>query len=267
MTLRGDCPLAPPDGCFRIVSANLWNGAADPAAFADLVARLQPDAVATQEMTPEQADALARVLPHGRLDPARDYSGMGIALREPARVRRLGLPCRDAHVAEVRWESPSGARIDLEILNVHVQAPHSPPSWGALRRRRGQLHGLVRHLEASPQRRRALVGDLNATPLWPLYRRLLARLNDAAVAAARRHGRAVQRTWGPWPGAPRLLRIDHALVHGVAVEDFQVLPIAGGDHSAIVVDIAVPVAALQAPDVRARAPALVGAVPACGAAG
>ena len=267
VTLRGDRPLTPPDGRFRIVSANLWNGAADPDAFADLVASLDADAVATQEMTPEQADALARVLPHGRLEPARDFSGMGIALREPGRVRRLGLPCRDARVAEVHWEGPAGAPIDLELLNVHVQAPHSPPSWGALRRRRGQLHGLVRHLEASPQRRRVLVGDLNATPLWPLYRRLLARLSDAAVAAARRHGRAVQRTWGPWPGAPRLLRIDHALVHGVAVEDFQVLPIAGGDHSAIVVDIAVPVAALEGPEARVRTSTLAGAIPAFGTAG
>jgi endonuclease/exonuclease/phosphatase (EEP) superfamily protein YafD len=259
VTQCGDRSLAPAETRFRIVSANLWNGAAEPGAFADLVAALQADAVATQEMTPEQADALARVLPHGQLEPARDYSGMGIALREPARVRRLGLPCRDARVADVRWQRPSGARLELEILNVHVQAPHSPPSWGALRRRRGQLHGLVRHLAASPHRRRVLVGDLNATPLWPLYRRLLARLSDAAVAAARRHGRAVQRTWGPWAGAPRLLRIDHALVHGVAVEDFQVLPIAGGDHSAIVVDLAVPVAALAAPGVHAHPPQPVAA--------
>jgi endonuclease/exonuclease/phosphatase family metal-dependent hydrolase len=95
-----------------------------------------------------------------------------------------------------------------------------------------------------------LVGDLNATPLWPVYRRLALHLTDAAVAAARHHGRPVQRTWGPWPKAPRLLRIDHALVHGVAVADFQVMPLAGGDHSAIVVDIAAPAAALTAPELQ-----------------
>jgi endonuclease/exonuclease/phosphatase (EEP) superfamily protein YafD len=235
---------------FRIVSANLWNGAADPRAFAELVAGLDADAAATQEMSPEQAEALARVLPHGRLEPARDFMGMGIALRHPAKVRRLALPCRDARIAEVHWELASGARIELELLNVHVSAPHATPRQKAWRLRRGQLRGLLRHLEASPRRRRVLVGDLNATPLWPLYRRLVAHLSDAAVVAARRHGRAVQRTWGPWAGAPRLLRIDHALVHGLAVEDFQVLPIAGGDHSAIVIDIAVPVVALQAPEVQ-----------------
>jgi vancomycin resistance protein VanJ len=237
---------------FRIVSANLWNGAADPDAFAELIVSLAPDAVATQEMTPEQADALARVLPYGLLEPARDFSGMGIALRAPGRVRRLGMPIRDAHMADVQWAGPLGAPVELEILNVHFVAPHS--SLGrALRWRRAQLRELLRHLEASPRRRRVLVGDFNATPLWPLYRRLAARLTDAAVAAARHHSRPVQRTWGPWPGAPRLLRIDHALVHGVAVADFHTRPIAGGDHSAIVVDIGAPIAALAAPCGEERA--------------
>ena len=247
MTQRGAFVSSHAAARLRIVSANLWNGGAAADAFAALVASLGADVVATQEMTPEQADALARVLPYGLLEPSRDYSGMGIALRHPARVRRLGLPCRDARVADVEWEQPAGGRLELEILNLHVQAPHSPPRWSALGQRRGQLRGVVRHLAGSPHRRRVLVGDFNATPLWPLYRRLAARLTDAAVAAARRHARSVARTWGPWPGAPRMLRIDHAFVHGVAVEDFQVLPIAGSDHSAIVVDIALPVAAVTAP--------------------
>lgn len=247
MTQRNDPRPAVPAARFRILSANLWNGGAHPDAFAELVDRLGADAVATQEMTPEQADALARVLPHGHLEPARDFSGMGIALRAPARVRRLALPCRDGRIADVDWDLPAGGRLAVEILNLHMQAPHCTFPWTSLSHRRGQLRGLVRHVEASPKRRRVLVGDLNATPLWPLYRRLAARLTDAAVAAAQRHGRPTQGTWGPWPGAPRVLRIDHAFVHGLAVEDFQVLPIPGGDHSAIVVDLAVPVLALPAP--------------------
>ena len=100
-----------------------------------------------------------------------------------------------------------------------------------------------------------LVGDLNATPVWPVYRHLAARLTDAAVAASRRHGRPTQRTWGPWPGSPRLFRIDHALVHGVAVDDVRVLPLPGGDHCALVVDLAVPVIALEAPAALRDTPA------------
>lgn len=246
MTQRGERPQVAGTERIRVLSANLWNGGADPDAFADLVQRLGVDAVATQEMTPEQAQALARVLPHGLLEPCRNYLGMGIALREPAQMSRVALPCRDARVAQVSWVRPSGARIELEIINVHVRAPHWRPFFTAWIDRKGQLRGLERYLDAAPQRPLVLVGDFNATPRWPVYQRLATRLTDAAIASAQRHGRIAQATWGPWPGAPRLLRIDHAMVQRVEVEDFQVVPITGADHCAIVVDLAVPIVGFEA---------------------
>jgi endonuclease/exonuclease/phosphatase (EEP) superfamily protein YafD len=224
---------------FRLISANLWNGGADPSAFADLVERLRADVVAVQELTARQAEALARVMPHGLLEPDAKYRGMGVALRRPGKVRRIPLACRDARMAEIHVGDGPGADGVVEIINVHVQAPHSPPTWGSFRRRRLQLRGLERYLEAHPGRRRAVVGDLNATPLWPLYRRLAARLTDAAVETASRQSRRPRPTWGPWPGAPRLLRIDHALVSGLTVGDFRVVPVVGADHSAIVVDLSI----------------------------
>jgi endonuclease/exonuclease/phosphatase (EEP) superfamily protein YafD len=224
----------------RIVSANLWNGRADPAAFAELVDRLQADAVAVQELTERQAAALTRVVPHGRLEPRGDFLGMGVALRRPGRVRRLRLPYRDAWLAEAHANGSSDGDGMIEIINVHVRAPHSPPTVRAFLNRRGQVRGLERHLETHPDLRRVLIGDLNATPLWPAYRRLRARLIDAAVAAAEQNSHRPQPTWGPWPSAPRLLRIDHALVSGLVVREFRVLPVVGADHSAIVVDLALP---------------------------
>ena len=44
---------------FRLLTANLANGAADPGAFADLVEAAEPDVVLVQELAPEQAEALA----------------------------------------------------------------------------------------------------------------------------------------------------------------------------------------------------------------
>jgi endonuclease/exonuclease/phosphatase (EEP) superfamily protein YafD len=226
---------------FRVVSANLWHGRADAAAFARLVAALGADAVAVQELGPAQADALARVLPWGLLAPARDYSGMGIALRHPGAVRRIPLPCRDAHVAEVA-ATPGEDGDGLEVVNVHLMAPHVRPLWRTLRTRRRQVRSLVDYLEGTAGRRRVLVGDLNATPLWPAYRRLAARLSDAALEVARRQGTRPRPTWGPGPRARRLLRIDHVLVSGVAVRDVHVVPIPGGDHHALVADLLVPAA-------------------------
>jgi endonuclease/exonuclease/phosphatase (EEP) superfamily protein YafD len=84
------------------------------------------------------------------------------------------------------------------------------------------------------------VGDLNATPNWPAYRRLRGRFDDAAEQAARRVGRAPGRTWGPWPGSPRLLRIDHVLVQGLVGTGSRVLPLRGSDHSALVAELDLP---------------------------
>jgi endonuclease/exonuclease/phosphatase family metal-dependent hydrolase len=218
------------------MSANLRNGGADPGALADLVHRVAPHAVLVQELTPEQARALAAVMPAGELAPARDHQGMGIALRMPGTVRRLPLPGRDALLTEL---APDGLP-RVELVNVHLIAPHVLPLWRTLTTRRGQVRGLLRHLGQGPRRARVLMGDLNATPVWPAYRRLVPRLTDAAVAAARGNGHRPQRTWGPWPGAPGLFRIDHALVSGLTVLALQVLDLPGSDHRAVVVDVGPP---------------------------
>ena len=221
----------------RVLSANLWNGGADPAGFAMLVQELQPDVVAVQELAKPQADALAAVMPHGCLDPAGRYMGMGIALRHPAPVVRLSLPYRSAQVADVAV-GPKEDRRTIEAINVHVLAPHTPDPRVAVVRR-GQLRGLMRHIEATPEQRRVVLGDFNSTPLWPVYRRFAARMTDAAVVAAQRNGGRTAPTWGPWPGSPRLLRIDHVFVTGLVAERFRVVAVPGGDHSAIVADLTI----------------------------
>jgi endonuclease/exonuclease/phosphatase family metal-dependent hydrolase len=222
---------------FRLLTANLANGAADPSAFADLVEAAEPDVVAVQELAPEQAEALARVLPFGKLEPARDHHGMGIALRAPGSVRRLSLPYRSAFVAELAWPEDDDP---VEVLNLHLAAPHVHPVVQRFLDRRGQVRDVIAHLGATPRRRRVLAGDLNATPLWPAYRRLRAHLLDAIADAARRSGRRPQRTWGPWSGSARLLRIDHVLVQGLAATATRVLPLRGSDHSALVADLRLP---------------------------
>ncbi len=223
-------------GRFRLLTANLANGGADPAAFARLVEETGADVVAVQELTPAQAEALATVLPFGTLAPASDYKGMGVALRRPGAVRRLPFPRRGAWVAELPVDGATG--LTVEVLNVRLMAPHLQPVWRTLACRRAQITALEAYVNANPRAHRALVGDLNSTPLWPLYRRLARRLRDAAVEAARRNGHRPARTWGPWPGAPRLFRIDHVLVTGLVAEGARVVPLRGSDHSAVVVDLA-----------------------------
>ena len=86
--------------------------------------------------------------------------------------------------------------------------------------------------------RRVLCGDLNATPLWPAYRRLVGYYSDGIVRARKREGRRPVRTWGPTTYGPRLLRIDHVLVSGLVVTAAATVRIDGSDHLGVVADLA-----------------------------
>jgi endonuclease/exonuclease/phosphatase family metal-dependent hydrolase len=222
----------------RVLSANLRLGLADARSFAVLVRELEVDVVAVQELGPSQAEQLTPLFPHGKLEPTLEGTGLGIALRRPGEVERLALPGRDARVARLAAGDWPGLSRDIEIVNAHLANPifDVPACW---RHRRGQVAGLVSYLSNAAPFPRALVGDLNSSPRWPAYRRLAEALDDAAEIAAAWQGRAAERTWGPYPGAPRLLRIDHVLVDGLEVLDFRVVPVAGSDHSAVVADLVV----------------------------
>jgi endonuclease/exonuclease/phosphatase family metal-dependent hydrolase len=182
---------------FRILSANLANGLADPDAFAGLVEAVEPDVVAVQELSPAQAEALARVLPFGKLDPSLDHHGMGMALRAPGSVRPLRLPYRAAFVAELTGR---GDDEPVEVLNVHLAAPHVRPVVQRMRDRRGQLRDILAYLDATPRRQRVLAGDLNATPLWPAYRGAMGGLGAASPDRPRP---------GAWPRRDGLARAAH----------------------------------------------------------
>jgi endonuclease/exonuclease/phosphatase (EEP) superfamily protein YafD len=220
----------------RLMTANLWARKADCGALVAALEAHAPDVLAVQELGPTQADAIARALPYGRLEPSHDYEGMGIALRRPAKVERLFLDRRDARIARLDPADWPGLEREVEVVNVHVVAPHAFPFWRALATRRGQVGRLARYMDEKPHDARVVCGDLNATPLWPAYRRLAERIPDVVELHAARTGGRPLRTWGPWHGAPRLLRIDHVFASGGQVIDVLPVSIAGSDHLALVVD-------------------------------
>jgi endonuclease/exonuclease/phosphatase family metal-dependent hydrolase len=224
----------------RVFSGNLMNGGADPEAFAELVRSSEADIVAVQELSPEQALALESVLPHGRLEPARDYTGMGILARHPADFDRVPLECRDARTARLdpaHWPALISA---LEIVNVHIISPTwYKHGWSRLGRLREQLRAFLEYLDQGGRQTRAVIGDFNATPVWPLYQLIAERLEDLALTHAKSLSAKPARTWTCWVGAPPLLRIDHCFGSGVRVDDFQVVSIRGSDHSGLVVDLSI----------------------------
>jgi len=221
----------------RVFSGNLWWGRADSEALAAMIRQHEIDVFCAQELGWENAEAVASELPYGRLEPTEDFHGMGIALRHEADYEQIPLYHRPARHVTLDPGIWPGLSRPISLINVHFQAPHSTSPFPSPRVRAKQAAGIEAFVDANPSDARLVVGDYNATPAWPLYRRLARRFSDGAMQCARREGRAVQRTWGPKPGAPRYLRIDHAMVRGLRVDNFRVVDIAGSDHSGLLFDI------------------------------
>ncbi len=221
----------------RIMTANLWADHVDAAAFAERVQHFDPDVVCTQELNPAAADRLAELYPYGELSPAHDFRGMGIALNRPGKVTELELFHKGGLIALLDPGDWPMLSEPLEIMNLHFAAPGPRRAIHAHFARRRQLAGFDDYLATAPDRPRMVLGDMNSTPVWPLYRRLASRFEDVHRTVARRFGRYPRRTWGPTARWPRLLRIDHVFVEKITVSDLWVIPIPGSDHSAIMLDL------------------------------
>ena len=218
----------------RILTCNLYNGKADPSALRAVLRATDPDIVLAQELGPNAAEVIAGALPHGQLHPSLNYRGNGIALRRPGVVEPFDLPHRNGLMTTLDPSSwPSLGRA-FQLVSLHLINPIERP-FGATRRiRRDQVAAIVRHVARSTSPI-AIVGDLNASPAWPAYRQLIRVLRDGVHDTGTTH-----RTWGPTWWAPRLLRIDHALVRGgVSVAAADTVRIRGTDHSGLVLDIQV----------------------------
>jgi endonuclease/exonuclease/phosphatase family metal-dependent hydrolase len=191
-----------------------------------------------QELGKPVANALARALPGGRLGPDEIGRGLGIACRYDARVETFPLPKRDGWVARLSPESWEQIGAPIEIVNVHIMGPHTWPYFPSRDTRRDQLSGLLDFLDRAPETPRAILGDFNSSPIWPLYRRMRTRFTDAALSAE-------TGSCDPtWPHVPRiglrgLLRIDHCFVSRLTALAARVVAIPGSDHLGLCVDVAV----------------------------
>ena len=217
----------------RILTANLYNGRARPAAFAAALDEVQPDVVAVQELSENAAAVLGEWGMSRLLDPNSCKTGMGLAVRAEATFDRLDFPHRDP--VRARFDGARWGFRDIEVVAAHLVNPISRP-WKLSRTRRVAEAAAIERVLGDPADTRVVVGDFNSSPIWPLYRQIAANATDAAVAAG-----TAQATWGYFSWSPAMLRIDHAFVQGAVPLATRPVRIAGSDHRALVVDLA-PVA-------------------------
>lgn len=222
----------------RILTANLCSDRADPAALAAIIEELDVDVACVQELGPRLAEALAKILPAGRLGPNEINRGLGIACQRDVEVEQFALPARAGWVARLSPGSWPQISEPIEIVNVHIVGPHTWPYFPRRHTRRDQLSDLLRFLDRDPHVPRAILGDFNASPIWPAYRRLAARLTDSVIACQTGRVRG-DPTWPHVPaiGLTGLIRIDHCFVSNLKAVDARVVPIRGSDHLGLCVDV------------------------------
>ncbi len=213
----------------RILTMNVYNGGPDTAAFASALEIAEPDVVAVQELTEPIAEVLEKWSSDHLLDPRDDTTGLGLASRLPAAVERLEFPHRDPVRARIDASAEGLATVD--VVNAHIVNPIARPVLESRRLRRQELAALI-DLFGGSDDPIVLVGDLNSSPAWPLYRKLAEVATDGAVEAG-----TARRTWGYYPNSPAMLRIDHVFTRGVRCLSTRLVRLPGADHRGVVADI------------------------------
>ncbi|MBG0825559.1 endonuclease/exonuclease/phosphatase family protein [Planomonospora sp. ID91781] len=218
----------------RVLTANLLFGGADASAVVDLVRRLRPDVLSTQELTPEMVERLdaagiAELLPHRVLQADSGATGSGLYSRHPL-TPRAGLFRVIGHNMPAAVVTPPGAA-PVEIVDVHTYAP-----IGEL------VDGWESGIEAlpppSPGTLRILAGDFNASLDHAVMRGLLDR---GYVDAADQVGQGLVATWPSGRRIPPIITIDHVLVdRRVLVNEVGVHTLPGTDHRAVFADLRLP---------------------------
>jgi endonuclease/exonuclease/phosphatase (EEP) superfamily protein YafD len=234
----------------RVMTANVYVGAADPRSIVALVQRYRIDVLALEELTPEEvgrldAAGLRRVLPYRDVDARPDADGSGLFSRRPLRslpqVNALGVNGEPRAALAIPGAPP------LEIGAIHPPPPNyaDPTIWPAM------LREIPRPDRTSPTLRLAL-GDFNATLDHAELRDLLGG-DHGYVDAADATGQGLHPTWPTNRRFPPLITIDHVLLDPrIAARATSVHDVAGSDHRALIATLELPRAVT--PALRAPAP-------------
>lgn len=211
-----------------LVNVNRWNSRAD--LVEECVREMNPDILVLQEVHAEWLNRLGQLsetYPYRKACPREDCFGMAMLSKSPlkdAAIEYLGTAGVPSVSAEVDIRGRS-----LFILGTH---PLPPGSAEYARHRNEQLAAIPGFLKPI-KLPVVLLGDLNASPWCPYFRKLLK--DTGLVDSGRGYG--IRPTW---PSHNPLLRIpiDHCLVSpGIAVAHRQVGQYIGSDHYPLIVDL------------------------------
>ena len=230
-------PAAPEGVPIRVLTANLWEGSADPRALIAM-ARERTDLVVVQELTPECAHDLSGLeseFPYRAVDPRAGAAGAGIWSRYPIVGSR-----RDSgyqlSMLSATLRVP-GAASDTLVLAAHIVGPWPNPidDW---RREMTRLPDTLRTAaEVADPGTVIAAGDFNATVDMQPFRGLL---RGGFRDAGQQSGAGLAPTFPANRSVPPLIGIDHILTYNGTASDFDTVRIPGSDHLGVIATIHVP---------------------------
>jgi endonuclease/exonuclease/phosphatase (EEP) superfamily protein YafD len=226
----------------KAMNINSEYGRADSASIVRLVKDNGIGLLTIQEHTQAledrlTAEGLDRLLSHRVSDPTDDGAGSAVYSSYPLELVGV-LPDTPFRMPTVRLTAANGATAAvLEVTNVHAL----PPVGARVDQWRSDLRAVARLAERPGNR--LLIGDFNATYDHSEFRDLLAGeqggqgLVDVGTASG-------FRLVPTWPMDGQLLpgiTIDHLVTtRQVASTGYQVQPVPGTDHAAVLATLAIP---------------------------
>lgn len=189
--------------------------------FQTLVAHLQPDVIALQEVSYgfglRLPQALAKRYPYQQIYAAGTAASLAVLSRFPMHTEETERPSRFCRCQQVKIDL---AGQSITLVNTHFWRPalgvdyfgdspiayfdsqHQTPLFTLLTEQINTITGPL-----------IVVGDLNTTERQPNFKRLRRSLQDAFAAAGWGMGYTypAHEQWASWPALP-LIRIDHILL-------------------------------------------------------
>jgi len=221
-----------------VLAANVLVGRADTGALATVLERERPDLVSLPEAGPDYRDKLLPLVAElgyqawASTAPGTS-DGEGVVLLAAARMGALTVTSgREMRHRYLR--ATGGALGRRSFFAVHPEAPMGPMRTA---RWESDIAHIARWCAESPGP--IVAGDLNATADNTAFRAVLRRCRSAADGTGKGLVGTFPAGVPTWCG----IQIDHVLVPEEArTTRFEVLPIAGSDHRAVLAGISLPTA-------------------------
>jgi endonuclease/exonuclease/phosphatase (EEP) superfamily protein YafD len=221
------------DQTLRVMSVDGADGRASAEDIVQATRLYEVDVVVVTDLTNTLAheltvQGLAALAPARWVQvPAGGLHGTGLWSRAEigaiTPISELSRPGVDATI------EAGSSRIGLTVVHLPGDPLRPGPAW------RGDLRRLAERTAPAPKS--MIIGDLNASPWQPAFRRLTrTRWRDAADVV----GQGLRPTWPSWAPLP-IVPVDHVLVTpGLGVSGADTTNIVGSSHRALIVTLVLP---------------------------